>query len=84
VVRQRSVLDGRAKDYDTGQRWRLVFGEPMSEPTEETNTQAIIRMIGERTGGDYSPEAVCKLLDDMAAEDEAEWKRIQEKHDETC
>jgi len=56
----------------------------MSEPTEETNTQAIVRMIGERTGGDYSPEAVCKLLDDMAAEDEAEWKRIQEKHDETC
>jgi len=56
----------------------------MSEPTEETDTQAIVRMIGERTGGDYSAEAVCKLLDDMAAKDEAEMKRLQEKQNETC
>lgn len=44
----------------------------MSEPESgvETDAEAIVRMIGERTGGDYSAEAVCKLLDELLEEDE--------------
>ncbi len=43
---------------------------------EETDAEAIVRMIGERTSGDYSPAAVCKLLDEMLEEDRKECERL--------
>lgn len=47
-----------------------------SAQREETDVEAIVRMIGERTGGDYSQEAVCKLLDEMLEEDRKECERL--------
>ena len=48
----------------------------MVDQREETDAEAIVRMIGERTGGDYSPETVCGLFDEMLEEDRKECERL--------
>jgi methionine salvage enolase-phosphatase E1 len=53
-----------------------VISQFMEAPREETDAEAIVRMIGERTGGDFSAKAVCKFLDELIEEDRKECDRL--------